>query len=275
MPVVSVLWALGLLIAIALSLLSNSTTAYSLAQNGLESAEISATVEAGVNRAVTGLLDQRAEQRWRADGEPRSFAFDGLTIKVSIQDESGKIDINQADVSLIVSLLQSVDLDPGSASELADKIVDWRTATLLKHLNGAKERDYSLAGSTYHPRNGPFQSVDELLLVMDMTPALFRRIEPAVTVYSGHQHVDPLVAPREVLRALPNMTPDSVDAALANRAAQPQAGGAGDGLNLLRGRAFSIRIEFERSKRVIAQEVVVRLTENPKQPFWLLSWRAG
>ena len=98
-----------------------------------------------------------------------------------------------------------------SATSLAHKIVDWSTATPFKHLNGAKEEEYRASGSAFRPRNGPFQSVDELLLVMDMTPALFRRIEPALTVYSGHQFIDPQLAPREALLALPNMTPDAIE----------------------------------------------------------------
>ena len=54
MPVISVLWGLGLLTAVALSLLWNGTMAYSLTHNDLESAQITAALEAGVNRAVAG-----------------------------------------------------------------------------------------------------------------------------------------------------------------------------------------------------------------------------
>jgi len=129
MPVISVLWGLGLLTAVALSLLWNGTMAYSLTHNDLESAEITAALEAGVNRAVAGLLDARPDQRWRADGVPQSFEFGGVYMKVSIEDELGKIDLNQADVALMVSLLQSAGLVLRSAGDLADKIADWRTAT--------------------------------------------------------------------------------------------------------------------------------------------------
>src|SRR6266849_2732467 len=141
MPVVSVLWGLGLLTAIAASLLWYGNVSYSLAHNDLELASINTTVEAGINRAIDALLDPRPGRRWKADGAAQSFEFGGVSIKVSIQDELGKIDLNQAEASLLVSLLQSAGLDPDSASKLADKIVDWRTATPLKQLNGAKESD--------------------------------------------------------------------------------------------------------------------------------------
>jgi general secretion pathway protein K len=276
MPIVSVLWGLGLLAAISLSLLWSGSMSYSLARNGLEMASVNATVEAGVSRAVAALLEPRSDRRWRADGGTQSFEFSGTSIRISIQDELGKIDLNQAEVSMLTSLLRSAGLDADSAGALADKIVDWRTATPLKHLNGAKEQDYRALGSGHGPRNGPFQSVDELLLVMDMTPALFQRIEPALTVYSGRQFLDPQVAPREVLRALPNMTPDGVESAMAARANQQliPENSAGDIMASLRGRAFTIRTEFEKSNRTIVHEATVRLTQNPSQPYWLLSWRA-
>ena len=275
MPVVAVLWGLGLLAAISLSLLWSGNMSYSLARNGLEMASVNATAEAGVSRAVAALLEPRSDRRWRTDGGTQTFEFSGTPIRVSIQDELGKIDLNQAELPLLVSLLRSAGMDSDSAGALADKIVDWRTATPLKHLSGAKEQAYVALGRGYRPRNGPFQSVDELLLVIDMTPALFQRIEPALTVYSGRQFLDPQLAPRQVLRALPNMTPDGVESALAARASQrPMENAAGDVTNSLRGRAFTVRTEFEKSNRTFVHEATVRLTQNPDQPYWLLSWRA-
>ena len=278
MPVISVLWGLGLLAAISLSLLWNGNMSYSLVHNGLEAASINATAEAAVSRAVAALFDPRPGRRWRTDGVAQSFEFSGTLMKVSIQDELGRIDLNQAEEPMFIDLLQSAGLDPNSATSLADKILDWRTATPLKHLNGAKEQEYRTSGSAYRPRNGPFQSVDELLLVMDMTPALFRRIEPALTVYSGRQFLDPQVAPREALLALPNMTPDKIESVLAARGTQQLAAnrlpGDGIGTSHLRGRAFTIRTEFQKMNRTILYEAAVRLTDDPTQPYWLLSWRA-
>src|SRR5262249_44943883 len=153
-----------------------------------------AIAEAAVSRAALGLLDPRPEARWRPDGVPYEFGFDNARIRVQIQDELGRIDLNHADESVLVSLFQSVGLDPQSASSLVDKILDWRDSSPFKRLNGAKDRDYHAAGYAYRPRNGPFQSLDELKLVMGMTSELFRRVEPALTIYSGKQFLDPQVA---------------------------------------------------------------------------------
>ncbi|WP_315786133.1 type II secretion system protein GspK [Bradyrhizobium sp. SZCCHNPS1003] len=272
MPVLSVLWGLGLLTAIALSLSWSSSVSYGLARNGVDQAALGALVEAGVNAAIDGLLDARADRRWRADGRLYTLDFNGTRIGIRIQDELGRVDLNQTDEAMLNSLLLSAGLDARAAADLTDKIVDWRTATSLKHLNGAKDRDYASRNAAYHPRNGPFQSVDELLLVMDMTPAIFARIAPALTVHSGRQFVDPQLAPREVLRALPGMTAQSAEATLAARDGARSGLAEGNPMTVLRGRAFTIRTEFSQASRVVEGEVAVRLTENPQQPYWVLSW---
>ncbi|NPU14540.1 general secretion pathway protein GspK [Bradyrhizobium sp. 83002] len=273
MPVLSVLWGLALLTAIALSLSWSSSVSYGLARNEVDQASLGALVEAGVNAAIDGLLDARADRRWRADGRLYTLDFNGTRIGIRIQDELGRVDLNQTDEAMLNSLLLSAGLDARAAADLTDKIMDWRTATSLKHLNGAKDRDYASRDAAYHPRNGPFQSVDELLLVMDMTPAIFARIAPALTVHSGRQFVDPQLAPREVLRALPGMTAQSAEATLAARDGARSGLAEGNPMTVLRGRAFTIRTEFSQASRVVEGEVAVRLTENPQQPYWVLSWR--
>src|SRR5579863_8363240 len=84
-------------------------------------------------------------------------------------------------------------------------------SSTVKRLDGATDADYLAAGYPYHPRGGPFQRVDELLLVMGMTPELYHRVEPALTVYSGRPLFDPQVAPREALAALDDMDKSQID----------------------------------------------------------------
>jgi general secretion pathway protein K len=103
---------------------------------------------------------------------------------------------------------------------------------------------------------------------MGMTEDLFRRVEPALTVYSGRPSIDPQVATPEALRALPTMDAQKVAALVAARNAQPNVAGIP-----LIGRAFAIRIDIERPAGVQRREAVVRLTDHPLQIFWLLNWK--
>ena len=184
MALISVLWGIALLSIVAVSFLSAGGVSYRLAHNAVEIARTDAVAEAAVNRAVLALLDPQLDRRWRTDGVARAFDFDGASSRISIQDELGRIDLNHADASLLIGLFKSAGLDAQSAGKLVDKILDWRDANPAKRLNGAKEQDYRMSSHGYRPRNGAFQSVHELKLVMDMTPDLFKRVEPALTVYS-------------------------------------------------------------------------------------------
>jgi len=266
---VPVIWGVALLSVIAVSFVWTGNTSQRLARNGLDVARIEAVAEAAVNRAVLGLVEPRPEARWRADALPYAFDFDGARVTVRIQDELGRIDLNHADGSVLVGLFQSVGLDPQAAAGLVDKILDWRDASPFKRLNGAKDRDYRDAGYAYRPRNGPFQSLDELALVMGMTAELFRRVEPALTIYSGRQFIDPQVAPREALLALPGMDEGKAAAQIAAR-----TGPAPLSSLPLEGRAFAISARIERPDRVVGRDAVIRMTEDPVKPFWVLSWKA-
>jgi general secretion pathway protein K len=265
MPIVATLWSLVLLAAIAISLAFSGNISYRLAQNSFQIAEENALADAAVNRAVLALLDPRITDRRLFNGIAQEFEFGGASFRVRIQDELGKIDLNQTDGSTLEQLFRSAGMEPLAAEALVDKILDWRDRSAFKRINGAKADEYRAAGYDYLPRNGPFQSVDELALVMGVTRELYKRIEPTLTVYSGRQFVDPLFATPEVLAAIPSLAP-----ARAAAIGTPMAGGFGSPMSALRGRAFAIDIEMSRSAQVTRRHSVVRLTGNPAQPFWTL-----
>jgi general secretion pathway protein K len=283
MALVSVLWGITLLSIIAAAFLSSGNLSYRSARNSIEAAQLNAIVEGTVARVVLTLLSARPDRRWRTDGVAQETEFSGIPVSVSIQDELGRIDINHADAALLARVFQVAGLDSRAAGSLTDKILDWREPNSRRRLNGANEQDYRTAGSTVMPRRGPFQSLDELKLVMTMTSDIFRRAEPALTVYSGSQFFDQRVAPRESLMALPGMDSAKVDAIISARGrgtGQPMQGGIGaipttaNNLLTLAGRAFTIRTEIKRSGLVHVDETVVRLTEDPTKPYWVLSSKA-
>jgi general secretion pathway protein K len=263
-----------LLSALAISFLTTGTTAYQLSRNAVEAARREAVVDAAVARAVLGLLDPRRERRWRVDGTPQEFSFSDMTVRVAIQDELGRIDLNHADRSLLAGLFQSAGLGMDAAAALADKILDWRESGPGRRANGAGEPEYRAAGISHKPRKGPFQSVDELRLVMGMTADLYRRVQPALTVYSGRQFLDPQFAPVEALAALPGQSRETAAALIASRRGQGARAGIIDPAIPVWGRAFAIRLEIERPGEGLTREVVVRLVDQPSQPYWLLSWRS-
>jgi general secretion pathway protein K len=248
------------------SVLVTSRTEARLAHNREALAQLGAIVDAGLNIAVLRLLDPRAQPP--VDGSPFTVAFAGDQLRLAIQDEAGKIDLNSAQDELLRRLLRSIGADLETASALKDRILDWREPGIGKRLNGAKAPEYRAAGLAYGPRNGPFESVEEVQLVIGMTPELFAAIAPALTVYSQTPWIDPSFAPPDVLRALPGMDEGAIANLLQARAstsARPA---------VMIGHAFTIIAVADGPGELhVKRSAVVRLTGRPSVPYWIYRWR--
>ena len=164
--------------------------------------------EAGINLAVYGLSKSDPTQKWVADGRPYSFVFDEVEVEVSLTDDSGKIDINAADQISLKSLFVGVGVEEPKAEELADAIQDWRDPDDLTSLHGAERGDYRAAGLSYSPRNAPFETLSEIQQVYGMNYAIYSKIEPAITMFSGRSTPSAAYAPLEAMMAIPGMTAD-------------------------------------------------------------------
>ncbi|MCA9037000.1 MAG: general secretion pathway protein GspK [Planctomycetaceae bacterium] len=62
---------------------------------------------------------------------------------------------------------------PGMTEDIAAAIVDWIDSDDERSLGGAESADYELLAIPYSARNGPMESIDELLKIQGVTPALF------------------------------------------------------------------------------------------------------
>ena len=277
---VSTLWALTVLSLMAAAAASLTATIYRGEGHATVDARAEAGLDASVVRAALGISDSRPSQRWPVDGREVTFAYDGLRIGVTVQDELGRIDLNAATGALIVQLLQGAGLERDQAEILSDRILYWRSATGLETLKGGTDADYRAARLPYIPRHGPFQTVDELKLVLGVTPELFRKIRPALTVYSKKSAFDPSLAPREALWALYPTDPSRVEDVLR---ARQGSGLGGDQVGLppgalasvvsLAGRSYSISAEAQIGARRFARQAVITFTGDMKRPYYVLAWQ--
>lgn len=80
-------------------------------------------------------------------------------------DEAGKIDLNTATRDMLIKL-------PGMTDEAADSIVDWRDSDSSVTDQGAEDDYYLSLPEPYRCKNGPLESVEELLLVKGITHEL-------------------------------------------------------------------------------------------------------
>ncbi len=83
---------------------------------------------------------------WRTDGTVHVWSFGDGRVRLSIQDEDGKIDLNAAPDELLQGLFLSAGLDQDAAATLVDAIADFRDADDLHRLQGAEDQDYADAG---------------------------------------------------------------------------------------------------------------------------------
>jgi general secretion pathway protein K len=175
-----VLWWLALLMFLAAQITTATHSSVLIAANIRSSAEAEAQADGAVNEAVFRVL----AQEWKADGAIHVLRGARVMTEVRIDDEGGRIDPNVAPVVLMQALLGQCGVPPKTAAELAEAIAEWRSLDLLQTTGAMKGSRYRLSGRSYLPPNTRFVSVDELGLVLGMTPRLLACLEPHVSVYS-------------------------------------------------------------------------------------------
>lgn len=208
---VLVLWITLLMTVIAGSFALSARTEYMQSRIIFSSTQARYIAEAGLNMAVFQLRNPDPETRWIPDGRVQELDFEGAKIELRITDESGKIDINQANEELLMGLFASVGVDFDEALALADKILDWKDADEEVRMAGAEDEDYFSAGYAYGAKDAPFDSVPELVQVMDIDYETYLKIEPAITVYSGRNNINLGFAPKEALMAIDGISAEMAD----------------------------------------------------------------
>lgn len=278
---VLVLWVSVLLTVIASAFIVERRTETMIVRNSASLARAEAAADAGVWRGIHDMYrSDNAPDRWTRDGTPHDWSFDSVPVRVELRDESAKIDINTASEVLLSGLLASAGLEQDEVARLLDAILDWRDPDSLKRPNGAEEHDYRDAGLTYKPANSAFQAIEELQLVLGMRPDLYRRLAPSITVFSRQPGVNPQIASRDVLLAIPGLTPEIVDRYIADREearrqglplpALPQAGAVASGNSMVATIRSEARLD---DGTVFVREAVALLRPVPRKPVTFVSWR--
>ncbi|GGO80146.1 hypothetical protein GCM10011348_16200 [Marinobacterium nitratireducens] len=216
LALVAVLWVLILLSLLAANLSQGSRSNGQLTLNLVDATRGKYASEAGMQWALWNL-QQPEENQWLADGGPQLLEFDDIDVWVALQDESGKIDLNAAPVELLTGLFLAAGAAGPQAEALADAILDYRDEDDLRRLNGAEDDDYLAVGREDGAKDARFDKVEELQLVLGVTPALYRQVRSSVTVLNGQAGINPLYAPRLALLSLPGADEGTVDQYIEQR----------------------------------------------------------
>jgi type II secretory pathway component PulK len=172
-------------------------------RSGLDRVRSFSLAQAGLNeaRAILAYEDQTVDaltDEWGPDAEQPLDDPHGLGdgfYRVRVSDGCGRIDINEADFLTLTHLTGD--------QAVAAAIIDWRDADDEPVTpEGAEAAYYESLPYPYRPRNAPFETIGELLLVRGVTPEMLfgtrerRGLADLVTVESLSADTDPAGDPR-------------------------------------------------------------------------------
>ena len=255
---IAVLWMLVLLSLVAATLSVEIHDATHIARNMAGSAAARKAADAGVQRAILdlgGSANIPTSAKLRTDGTTYTWQFGNYAVRISIQDEASKIDLNQAPVELLSALFELQGIERGKAQSLADAIADFRDPDNLRHAHGAEAAEYRDARLAWGPKNAPFQSVEELQQVLGMTADVYQKVAPSLTTYYFADRIN--TVPNEQLSRLLRR---------ANFNSPYFASTVG--------LVFSIRSEAQAATgATFVREAVVQIDQQQKVPVVLLAWK--
>jgi hypothetical protein len=211
--------------------------------------------------------------------------------------EGARLNLNYVLLSknqqILVNLFTQWGLGVDQATHVADCLYDWCTPGDMKSLDGAKAQDYVNAGLPQRPTYAPFDSMDEVALVMDFD--LVEKVRPnwqdSFTLWSaGPLNVNE--APPELIAAVFSLDPQRVGFFTAARNGRDGIAGTPDdvpvtslttlagelGISQVQQATLGNQVEFnDPNRRVVSVgtsrgtqvtiSVVTRLNASPIQYF--------
>jgi general secretion pathway protein K len=258
------------------------------------------SLQAGTDASRSFAESLRAEEAMRAaieriagfagpSGPPRPggtvVALAGTIVEVRFTDEIGRIDLNHASIELLAGIFRVVGVEAADAARYAARIVDWRDADdQLIEPGSAEVTAYRAAGRVDGPRNGPFLHVAELALVLGIPQRVAAAVAPYVTVASGREVVNPLLADPPVLMAIPGLKEEDVRRFLRDRVDRnltptdliARLGPVESYVTEETGKAvrYEGRVRFG-GKNDRRYEVVVAVVAGDSEPYRILAWDAN
>lgn len=283
LALVLVLWVLSLLTIMAGSFTLGMRRETSIVAGIKNHARAMAVAESGLAMAEMMLLNPDRNKRWRTDGSIYQIDSADAKVRIRLLSETGKIDINKADQALLQGLMNHAPVDAEQQTRLVGAILDWRDTDDLVHLEGAEKKEYHDAGLSYRPRNKPFQTIEELQMVLGMNESVFKWIEPLVTVYSGQPQVTVQQAAKEVLQVLPGLDTEQVDSYTAARlesatndlpvSAFPSISGQNDAVGQNKVLTLVSEALLDDESSAVISAVIKQADEAQASPFQVLKWQ--
>lgn len=262
---------------LALAAINGGRSAVVGASAGLAQARMAADADAGVAMAIHELGLSDPARRWSVTGPPRQVEFHGANLTISVEDENGKIPLNFVSASELRRLFELGGADPQQINGLVLALIDLRGdpgspgsgSPGSGPPNSGRTVGIAPLDTRIAAQRGPLSSIDELELLPGMTPALYARIAPAVTVHATTLAFDPRTASP---LALAVMSPANANSPAAVERTRQQAGQtpalAGLPPVTLVGRTVTVRVDVDDGQGGrLRRTAVVEFTGARTRPF--------
>ena len=226
---ISVLWSLFFLGALALVISSLIEPQLSIASRLRDRVLLRYLAEAGMKKAIIEIRADETEgfdalnDVWSKNEEAfkeislydegyfsLEFLIDNTgegaaqesTKYYGLIDEERKININAASAGILNNFFEIVgETSSQAAADISDSIIDWRDDDDEKGDYGAENSYYQSLDPGYDCKNSSFEVLEELLLVKEMTQGIFDKVQNYLTVY-GKGKVNINTADLLVLKSL-------------------------------------------------------------------------
>ncbi len=274
-----VLWVVTLLTIMGSSFALTIQRESAIISGLKEKSQAAALAEAGIYYAIMKLSIKDKEQQWKAYSSLYEIDFDETDVRVQIADESGKIAINYAKKKQLQQMFSSVGVDEDEAESLTDAILDWRDKNNIKGENGAEKQEYEDEGLSYGPRDAPFESLEEIQMVLGMTTEIYKKLESIVSIYTKISRVNPKTAPRSVLLTLPEVDAEMVDEYILQRVEQEKNSEPIAAPEWYRGTSAQAKVFMITAEAMIEDNIstqvmaIIKISSSAKElPFQILKW---
>lgn len=241
---VAVIWTLGLITLLGMAVIVGARYRTKTSSNYASVAAAEMAAESAVNLAIASALAATPEQakfplRCRLPGGERAT--------ITVEEETGKIDLNTASPVTLTRLFTALTGDQSKGSRIAAGIIEFR-----------KPKAQGAPAATA-PTQARFTTVMQLDQIDGVSPRLFRAALRHITVRSGRPEPDIEATSPATLRLL-NVEPKQV----STKRGLPAAG------------SMTIRADISAADGTrFIREALVSLDGVNGRPFVIREWRRG
>lgn len=251
---VAVIWSLGLITLLGMAVIVGARYRTKVASSYASVAVATAAAESAINLAIAATLTKVAEQNVKFPLRCRMPG--GERVSITIEEETGKIDLNTATPAVLTRLFTALTRDQSAGVRIAGSIMEYR-APAGGRVKGTNTQPTK--GKPEDARKPAFTTIMQLDQIDGVSPHLFRTALRFVTVRSGRPEPDGEAA-SPALRSLLNL--------------DQKPPGPTRGLPV--GGSVTIRADIRAPDGVrFIREALVSFGPEGDRPYLIREWRHG